>query len=127
MKRILLISLCLIVSGCAFAPYSKQELSQMSSFQLCQSSYFSARDTLMKKRWVSVVEEINLRKIDCSSIHADLMRQEAINNAAAANLFLGVMGAAAAAQPTYVAPQAPSNPSQCRVIKGTYGDRIYCN
>lgn len=127
MKSLLLVSFCLIVSGCAFAPYPKQELSQMSSFQLCQKSYFTARDTLMKKRWASVVDEINFRKIDCSPIHAELMRQEGINNAAAANLFLGVMGAAAAAQPSYVAPQAPPSPSQCRVIKGAYGDRIYCN
>lgn len=124
MNKPLLLLFPLLIVSCALPPLSKDELSKMSNYQLCERTYYSAGSSLHKKRWESFVDELNLRKFSCDDIHQSIALKQTNNDAAAAALILGVIGSSSNYSPQI---SQPKEPAQCRVIKGAYGDRVYCN
>lgn len=132
-KLVLILPMMTIFVGCmTMTPELASKQGQnLPALELCKRYFYSARlggttNLAISKAYGDVASS---RGINCDSYIGVIQQEEAINAANSAAIFgayMGFLGAASSAQPTYVVPQQ-SAPSQCRVIKGAYGDRIYCN
>lgn len=132
-KLVLILPIMTIFIGCTtITPELASKYGQnLPALELCKRYFYTASlggtsNLAISKAYGDVAVS---RGINCDSYIGAIQQEQAINaanNAAIFGAYMGALGAASNAQPTYVVPQQ-SSPSQCRVIRGAYGDRIYCN
>ncbi len=120
----------LVLSGCMTPQIATKQGMNLPAYELCKRYYYSASGAGYNSYEISKAygEVAAIRGINCETYLSAIQNERAIESANAAAILgasVGILGASQP-QPTYVVPQQ-STPSQCRVIKGAYGDRIYCN
>lgn len=124
----------MMVSSFLTACMTPQKASKLGAslpaYELCKRYYYLASGAGYDSYAIAEAygDAAAKRGINCETYLSAIQNERAIENANAAAIFgasVGLLGASQP-QPTYVVPQ-PSAPSQCRVIRGAYGDRVYCN
>jgi len=118
---ILAISSFLTLNGCAI---TEKDANKMTSYDLCKVIY-DHRSNANSRPVAS--KEIQSRGYDCSKDRDAILSSISIELQSAAAL-MGVgsqlLIQSQPAPPTIVNQPAPTN---CRIIRGQYGDRMYCN
>jgi len=121
LKLLFLASLMVGLSGCAVL--SPEQARTMTSFDLCRVIYDSRINA--NSRPVAAFE-LNQRQYDCANDRDAIFTSLQIEAQRAAAM--GAIGAQllkqSQPQPLIIQQQQPTN---CRIIRGQYGDRVYCN
>ncbi len=130
LKIMLVLLTPVLMMGCMTPQMATKQGANLPPYELCKRYYYSASGAGYNSYAISKAygDVAASRGINCDIYLSAIQNERAIESANAAAIFgasVGLIGATQP-QPVYVAPQQAA-PSQCRVIKGAYGDRIYCN
>ena len=127
--RILFIFLApLLFVACMTPQKATKQGANLPAYELCKRYYYSASGAAYNSEAISKAygDVAASRGINCEVYLSAIQNERAVESANAAAIFGASVGLLGASQPTYVAPQQVA-PTQCRVIRGAYGDRMYCN